>query len=273
MKGRSALALSIMIHAVVFILPWTFIAGGPDEDPLLIHVQLVRGKAPMPPEAPQPAPDLPLYEDETASQAAPPAPAAEDVQAAVREARNIPEEIELPDPGRTRPETAGPEGLTGDDQDGPPAVQKRTDKALDEKESESLLPEATEAVKIGRPPRPEVKGSMKPAFSPKAGPEAAPPGLPGPADDDFLARIRNRILAARSYPVLARRRGWEGKTLVRFRLDSTGRPDGLEVIESSGINLLDKASVRAVEKAAPFPPVNGWIRVPIIFRLASETSE
>jgi TonB family protein len=83
----------------------------------------------------------------------------------------------------------------------------------------------------------------------------------------LLALIRSRILAARRYPELARRKGWQGRAAVRFRIDREGRPDFLELVESSGFTVLDKASLKAVDMGAPYPPMEGWITVPIVFRL------
>lgn len=99
-----------------------------------------------------------------------------------------------------------------------------------------------------------------------------PPPQPDPTGGrsdpaHLLALIRSRILAARRYPDLARRKGWQGRAAVRFRIDGEGRPDYLELVESSGFTVLDKASLKAVDGGAPYPPVEGWITVPIVFRL------
>ncbi len=103
----------------------------------------------------------------------------------------------------------------------------------------------------------------------------APEARPGvlakalPTSVNLLGLIRERIMSARDYPVLARRRGWEGTVKVRFRVGSGGRAEGVELVESSGIGVLDRASVKAVETGAPYPAYEGWIVVPIVFQLES----
>ncbi len=88
-----------------------------------------------------------------------------------------------------------------------------------------------------------------------------------PAGQHSLRIIRERIMAVRNYPALARMRGWEGRTTVRFRVGPGGEPRLLDLVSSSGVAALDRASVKAVEEGAPYPPVEGWVTVPITFLL------
>ncbi|HKA87405.1 MAG TPA: TonB family protein [Haliangiales bacterium] len=100
-------------------------------------------------------------------------------------------------------------------------------------------------------------------------PEPAPlPGsgrAPGPPPVDADA-IRAAIQARVQYPRLARSQGLEGTVVVRFRLGPGGAPEEITIVASAGA-LLDEAARRAVERAAPFPPGAGWVRVPIEFAL------
>lgn len=133
---------------------------------------------------------------------------------------------------------------------------------------------------------PEDKADLKPSVeeSPGAGPDVRentgvrladePSSDYGRASETLdrsdavkIDQIRDRIRSTQYYPLMARKRGWEGRTTVRFRINGDGGLDSLELVESSGINLLDQASVKAVEKGAPYPAVEGWIKVPIVFRL------
>lgn len=84
---------------------------------------------------------------------------------------------------------------------------------------------------------------------------------------DILAQIRQRIEAAKRYPEAARREGIEGIVTVRFRLRADGGVERAEVVSSSGSRALDEASLETVHRAAPFPPVRGWIRVPFDYNL------
>ena len=48
----------------------------------------------------------------------------------------------------------------------------------------------------------------------------------------------------------------QGETVVRFVLEKDGRiRSGVHVMKSSGFDEFDSAAARAVERAAPFPPM------------------
>jgi TonB family protein len=79
--------------------------------------------------------------------------------------------------------------------------------------------------------------------------------------------ILSAIERSKSYPRLARERGTEGVVHLRFRLRPEGSIEKIEIIESSGSEVLDSASIRAVYRAAPMPYVQGWIEVPIAYVL------
>ncbi len=79
--------------------------------------------------------------------------------------------------------------------------------------------------------------------------------------------ISTAIEKAKTYPLLARRRGMEGTVYVGFRISSSGEPQDIEIIKSSGYNILDKATLKVVRKAAPYPHIEDRIEVPITYRL------
>ena len=79
--------------------------------------------------------------------------------------------------------------------------------------------------------------------------------------------IQAAIERTKNYPRLARERGIEGEVRLRFRLNSAGSVETVEVVKSSGYEILDTASIRAVYRAAPMPSVQGWIEVPIAYVL------
>lgn len=75
------------------------------------------------------------------------------------------------------------------------------------------------------------------------------------------------------YPEVARRRGYEGKTLLKVKVLENGKAGEIEIVESSGFKVLDTAALRSV-RGWTFVPgtINGkrteqWIRVPIRFVL------
>jgi TonB family protein len=81
------------------------------------------------------------------------------------------------------------------------------------------------------------------------------------------AVIEAAIERSKTYPRLARERGIEGIVRLRFRLAPSGAVEKIEIIESSGSELLDSASIRSVYRAAPMPFVHGWVEVPMVYVL------
>jgi TonB family protein len=79
--------------------------------------------------------------------------------------------------------------------------------------------------------------------------------------------IVSSIERVKSYPRMARERGIQGVVQVRFKLRPTGDVETVEIIKSSGYDILDDASIRTVYRAAPLPYVNGWVAVPIAYIL------
>ncbi|MBF0132691.1 MAG: energy transducer TonB [Magnetococcales bacterium] len=75
------------------------------------------------------------------------------------------------------------------------------------------------------------------------------------------------------YPSLARRRGWEGLVLLHVEVDEMGHPQRVEIKQSSGFPILDRAAVDAVNRWQFVPArrggvaVGGWVDVPVQFRL------
>jgi protein TonB len=75
------------------------------------------------------------------------------------------------------------------------------------------------------------------------------------------------------YPRIARRRGYEGQTLLRVRVLESGKVGQTEVAASSGHEILDKAALKSV-KGWVFVPgtkngenVDQWVMIPIRFSL------
>ncbi len=89
----------------------------------------------------------------------------------------------------------------------------------------------------------------------------------GLASAEQWAVIVSSIERVKSYPRIARERGIEGVVHLRFRVRPEGEVDRVEIVRSSGYEILDTASVRTVYRAAPMPYVRGWIEVPIAYVL------
>ena len=74
--------------------------------------------------------------------------------------------------------------------------------------------------------------------------------------DRYIEEIRQRVRRIREFPRSLAVRLLEGETIVAFVVDVNGRlSDGPRVIKSSGFEEFDAAAVRAVRRAAPFPPM------------------
>jgi len=97
----------------------------------------------------------------------------------------------------------------------------------------------------------------------------------GPDPDTLRALVRH-LEAHRYYPVPARRQGIEGTVRLAFRIQADGRLAAVEVRESSGSRLLDRAAVRTVERASPLPRelaaalAGQELTLPVTFRLVDE---
>jgi len=85
--------------------------------------------------------------------------------------------------------------------------------------------------------------------------------------DSILSSIIRKIEAAKRYPGMARKMGIEGVAVVRFKMKSEGQVQAVELVDSSGSEILDKASLETVRAAAPFPYKKGWLRVEIVFKI------
>lgn len=81
------------------------------------------------------------------------------------------------------------------------------------------------------------------------------------------AVIESAIERVKTYPRMARERGIQGVAHVRFKLRPTGDVESVEIVKSSGYDILDTASIRTVYRAAPMPYVNGWVEVPMAYIL------
>jgi periplasmic protein TonB len=135
------------------------------------------------------------------------------------------------------------------------------------------------------PPKPEVRPAPKPAQRPPPRPRLAQPveqampqlplpfPVPGPAQapqtasipapapaptisSDYRTAIHSWIETHQHYPDAARQRGEQGRAVLRFRVDRSGRVLDPMVVSSTGFPDLDAAAEAAMRGALlpPFPP-------------------
>ena len=55
--------------------------------------------------------------------------------------------------------------------------------------------------------------------------------------------------------------------MVRFKVLPTGEIEKVDIIKSSGSDILDTATVHTAYRAAPMPYVHGWVEVPMSYVL------
>ncbi len=143
----------------------------------------------------------------------------------------------------------------------------------------------TTAPKLTKPPTQEAgtpadtgPASIKSDATPTLGDGSAAtaPGNGGAATasadnhNAYLAMLRARIEANRTYPSSARRAGKEGVTSIRLVIIADGSLRQANIVQSSGHFALDRAAKRMVQKAAPFPAPPGAtfdVTVPVAFAL------
>jgi len=83
------------------------------------------------------------------------------------------------------------------------------------------------------------------------------------------AVIRDKVYRALSYLSYAHEAGWQGTARMCFYVNRDGKVEKLQILKSSGYQLLDKNAVKANRQAAPFPyaPVKLQIIFPVGYRL------
>ncbi len=107
-------------------------------------------------------------------------------------------------------------------------------------------------------PRPPASIWRQPRNAPApASPGDAPVPLEttDPRFHAYFSKVRERIKATWTYPSAAGQRGIEGEVVVEFRIAKDGHLVSTDVWRSSGAAILDDYSIRAVQTAAPFPPL------------------
>ncbi len=75
------------------------------------------------------------------------------------------------------------------------------------------------------------------------------------------------------YPLIARRRGFQGTVVLEVMVKPNGRVGELRVLKSSGYKVLDRAASASVRDWIFIPAIKGnekiemWVRVPVSFQL------
>lgn len=103
-------------------------------------------------------------------------------------------------------------------------------------------------------------------------PEVAPHPV---SDGTYAARLQTWLDGHKEYPFVARRRGVQGRVVLRLAVARNGKVAEMTIETSSGAEILDRAALDMVHRADPLPPLPASVpgplaefRVPIEFVLA-----
>jgi protein TonB len=93
-------------------------------------------------------------------------------------------------------------------------------------------------------------------------------------DQSYIALVSSKLARYKRYPNSERKQNHEGTVLLFFTIRRDGKVIDSSISESSGYKKLDRAVIRMLKKAAPFPPFPSEmdkqllsIRIPIEFKL------
>jgi TonB family protein len=101
------------------------------------------------------------------------------------------------------------------------------------------------------------------------------PGVDSPNRNTELAFPDYKVNPKPRYPMLARRKGYEGTIILRVFVLESGGVGKVELEKSSGYEILDESALKAVKEWVFTPgkkdgePVPSWVTVPIKFQLNS----
>jgi protein TonB len=96
---------------------------------------------------------------------------------------------------------------------------------------------------------------------------------PAPAPEPFESRPNFVYQPKPAYPLIAKRRGWEGTVTLDIELRADGSVGETKVVQSSGYPLLDEAAQNAVKTWRHIPvkrdgvPVTRRAHQPLVFKL------
>lgn len=83
----------------------------------------------------------------------------------------------------------------------------------------------------------------------------------------ILSQIRTKIERAKRYPRMAMKMRIEGRPSVAFQINPDGSVKYVRIVNSSGEEVLDKAALETVQRAAPLPYYESPINIAIRYEL------
>jgi TonB family protein len=104
-------------------------------------------------------------------------------------------------------------------------------------------------------PLPHPQANTATALHPRTSPNRVAPGEQRKSGDPYLNAIIGELNKHRYYPDLARPLGLSGVARFLVVIDRGGRLVAMQLVQSSGSELLDRAAEKAIRDTLPFPPV------------------
>jgi protein TonB len=93
-------------------------------------------------------------------------------------------------------------------------------------------------------------------------------------EQQLLDSLRAALMPHFSYPLLARRRGWEGIVRVGVRIEANGNLTRLRLVEPCPYSVLNTAAINSLSRLARLPNAGNWLQgshvdlvLPIEYRL------
>ena len=86
----------------------------------------------------------------------------------------------------------------------------------------------------------------------------------------LLLSVKQELAQHFHYPLQAIRRGWQGTVQLAFMVDETGAIHDIQVAQSSGHALLDRAAIQALSRVGPLvqgPRQSHSLQLPVSYRL------
>ncbi len=77
----------------------------------------------------------------------------------------------------------------------------------------------------------------------------------------FSTSVWGKIAQAKYYPSMARKRGWEGKPIIEFKLARNGDLLSSAITLNSPYKILNEAALDAIKNAAPYPEIPDTLKV------------
>ncbi|MCX8043181.1 MAG: energy transducer TonB [Desulfobacterota bacterium] len=77
----------------------------------------------------------------------------------------------------------------------------------------------------------------------------------------YLSHLSSRIYAVWDYPEQAKQQNLSGNLMLRFIILHTGALKHVEILRSSGHDILDQEAIKTIHRAAPFNPLPAHLKL------------